>query len=291
MIKQTRQSQSNRMTPLTTVSIDTPYLYSLTLFFIMLALLASGQSLAASLPLGAASGERLHFNVSWLGLPAGDAKMEMDVHNNRYTVKTTLGTTGVVKMVHELDDTMKAEGKLNVFRFQAQRYIKNQRKNDRIKITTYTFDHEMLQVVRDQHVVGKRNHSIHNIPLDTAQALDPISSIYALRAWPKLLPNSVLNWSLVDGKKIYCLTMSVGGSYRLRTELGKLNAFPVTIVVENSEKMKKHHGDGDKNGTIVMWLTDDRRRMPVRIESQMPFGSLVAELASYQDGRGERRGR
>ena len=33
-----------------------------------------------------------------------------------------------------------------------------------------------------------------------------------------------------------------------------------------------------------IWVTADNRRIPVRIKSQLPFGSFIAELVSYNEG-------
>lgn len=248
-------------------------------------------TLSSVLPLGAASGERLHFDVSWLGIPAGKASMMLDVQAKRYILETTLSTTGMVRVVHSLDETMKAKGRLFGLTFQSKRYTKNQQKRGKTKITTYDFETDMRQVLRVQREVGRRNKEIRTIPLNSERTVDPLSGFYTLRAWPRLLPNSILNWFVVDGKKVFCLTISVGGSYRLETGLGWFTAFPVQIAVKNSKKFMNHTTSGDKKGAVVIWLTDDRRRIPIRVEAKMAFGSVVAELVAFEDGRGEKRAR
>jgi hypothetical protein len=37
----------------------------------------------------------------------------------------------------------------------------------------------------------------------------------------------------------------------------------------------------EKSGDTVLWLTDDRCRVPVEIHSKIAIGSLVAELVEY----------
>lgn len=241
------------------------------------------------LPLGAASGERLHYDVSWLGITAGNATMKMDVRAKHYTVQAKLATTGMVRVLHSLDELMKAEGVLSALRFQVQRYTKDQRKNKTTKLTTYDFDPDMLQVLSTQNETGRKEDEIQTIALNSEQTVDPLSGFYALRAWPNLSPNSTMDWFVVDGDKIYCLAIAIGGSYRLHTALGWFTAFPVQIAVKNSKKFLNHAVNGDKKGAIVIWLTDDRRRMPVQVEAQMAFGSVVAELVAFDDGRGEKR--
>ena len=42
-------------------------------------------------------------------------------------------------------------------------------------------------------------------------------------------------------------------------------------------------------GRLTIWLTDDARRMPVLMKSQVAVGSIVAELESFRVGRAPRR--
>ena len=241
-------------------------------------------------PLGAASGEQLSFSIHWMGLSAGDATMNMDItKKGLYVAKTTFSTSGLVRLLHALDESMKAEGLTDFGIFHVNRFTKEQRRPNKVKVTTYQFDKEMQQVVTTRRETGRKEVDRKNIPLESDQTLDPISSFYALRAWPALLPNSTLTRFLIDGDTVYCVTVTVGGSHRLTTSLGKFTAFPVTITVANSEQFLLHDSTGDKKGSIVIWLTDDMRRIPLRVEAQIALGSITAELVAFDDGQGEKK--
>ena len=45
----------------------------------------------------------------------------------------------------------------------------------------------------------------------------------------------------------------------------------------------KFKGLYDKDGDTVFWLTDDACRVPVKIDSKILIGSLVAELVDYSN--------
>ena len=40
----------------------------------------------------------------------------------------------------------------------------------------------------------------------------------------------------------------------------------------------------NKDSAAQIWVTTDNRRIPVRIKSELPFGSFIAELTSYKEG-------
>ena len=245
---------------------------------------------SAGFPLGAASGERLSFNVRWMGLSAGDATMDMDITpKGHYVAQTAFSTSGLVRLLHALDESMIAKGLSDFGIFHAQLFTKEQRRPNKVKVTTYQFDKEMQQVVSTRRETGHKKAVRQSIPLDSEQTLDPISGFYALRAWPALLPNTNLQRLLVDGDTVYCVTITVGGTHRLTLSLGQFTVFPVTVTVANSAQFLLHGNTGDKKGSIVIWLTDDMRRMPVRVEAQIALGSVVAELVSFDDGQGEKK--
>jgi hypothetical protein len=39
-----------------------------------------------------------------------------------------------------------------------------------------------------------------------------------------------------------------------------------------------------KKGQLRIWLTDDARRIPVRLRSRAPVGAVSADLESYETG-------
>lgn len=263
----------------------TAILWLLLLFFATL--YSPGTALSANLLLGAASGERLNFEVRWLGIPAGEATLKIDTfQRDQYTIQASLSTSGVVRLLHPLQDIMEAKGWVSASHFQAQHYQKDQRKRDKRKRTTYQFEKDKKQVLRVQKETGRQNDEVQTIKLNSTRTTDPLSSFYTLRAWPKLLPNAVLRWSVVDGDKLYDMTIAVGGNYQLQTVLGEFVAFPVRITVKNSKRFLVDGTDGKRRGEIVVWLTNDRRRIPIKIEAEMSFGNLVAELVSFEDGAG-----
>jgi hypothetical protein len=47
------------------------------------------------------------------------------------------------------------------------------------------------------------------------------------------------------------------------------------------EPLVKEGGLFKSEGLIVVWLTDDERRMPIRVNAKVLIGSIDTELKSY----------
>jgi len=57
-----------------------------------------------------------------------------------------------------------------------------------------------------------------------------------------------------------------------------------TVVVE--PLLAEGTGLFVKEGRLKVWLTDDARRVPVRMASKVPIGSVIAEIVAYSPGTG-----
>ncbi len=231
---------------------------------------------------GAGTGERLQYRLDWMGVPSGRATTQMKSGpGHDYTVETTFSTLGAARLFRVIDDRITVEGHRQESNFTTHRYVKDQHRGDQKWQFSYQFDREMRQVLRlYQHPEEPQGKTA--IPLGTDDVIDPLSLFYAVRGWPELLPNHTLERQVVDGEKVFCLTFAIGGSRLLHTALGNFQVFPLRMTVENSESLRQR-------GPIVLWLTDDHRRIPVQVEAQIAIGSVVAELVAFDDGRGESR--
>ena len=113
-------------------------------------------------------------------------------------------------------------------------------------------------------------------------ALDVLSALFVARAkgvaqkQPLLLP-------LFDNGKRYVLRVEWLGRERLNLPPPFGRQTP-TIVVE------PHLAEGTglfvKEGRLKLWLTDDERRVPVRMRSRVAIGSVAGDLESYEPGSG-----
>ncbi len=79
--------------------------------------------------------------------------------------------------------------------------------------------------------------------------------------------------------KTYDLVVRVLGRQQLEVAAGTFN----TVVIE---PLVKEGGLIKTEGRIVVWLTDDERKLPIRVNTKVVIGSIDTELKEYSGTRG-----
>jgi hypothetical protein len=74
-----------------------------------------------------------------------------------------------------------------------------------------------------------------------------------------------------DNEKVYDLEVQVLRKERITVPAGTFD----TVLIK---PLLQSEGIFSRKGPIYTWLTDDRRRIPVRIKTSVVVGSLTAEL-------------
>lgn len=112
--------------------------------------------------------------------------------------------------------------------------------------------------------------------------LDVLSALYVtrLRGVPAVGP---LELSVFDNGKRYTLAVRLLGREKLDlpAPLGKDTP---TLIVE--PLLMEGTGLFVKRGRLKIWLTDDARRIPVRLRARVAVGSVSADLEAYEPGSG-----
>jgi hypothetical protein len=111
--------------------------------------------------------------------------------------------------------------------------------------------------------------------------LDVLSAFFVtrLRGVPEDRP---LELPVFDDGKRYVLKVSFVGRERLNLPAPLGRGVP-TVVIE--PEIVEGTGLFVKEGRLKIWLTDDARRIPVRMRSKVKVGSVSADLESYEPGR------
>lgn len=121
---------------------------------------------------------------------------------------------------------------------------------------------------------GATGDSPTNLPLDE------LSFIYFIRTLP-LAPDSVYEFDRHFQRDRNPITIRVLGRETVTTGLGDLPTILVEMRVRDPERY------GEKDGVIRMHFTDDRRRLPARIESDIPvLGKAILTLQSVAERSG-----
>ena len=102
------------------------------------------------------------------------------------------------------------------------------------------------------------------------KARDSFSMFYYLRTIP-LKKNEIMSFSSFEGKRIVHYNLQMTGTEIVRTNLGTFNC-KVIRPYREGKNLFKNQGD------MQIWISDDSKRLPIKIQIKMKFGSMTLLL-------------
>jgi hypothetical protein len=212
-------------------------------------------------------GERLTYEILYSSIPAGHARLEVTSQghgdNEIYRITSTAQSNDVISLFFKVDDRIVSE--VDATTFESRYFEKRLREGPNRKDERTYYDAN--GVVRS----GDRA-----IPVEPGTR-DILSALYYVRGQDLRVGEDVVI-STFDGGKNYEARVRVLRRESVRTGDRDYDC----LVVE------PHLYDGPfaKTGRILVWLTDDRRKLPVLLKSKVKVGSFVARLVglSYAGG-------
>ncbi len=212
-------------------------------------------------------GEYFQFSIDWNGLNGGSSLMQVQnfqtVDGRRcYRIVTKAESNSFVSRFYKVRD--RAESSVDAESLYSRRFMKRLREGGYRKDVDVRFDQEQ-RIARYQN--GKE--------LDVAPGVhDVLSAFYYVRTQP-LPEGAKLSVPTHDNEKSYEMEVHV-----LRREKVEVPAGTFSCVVV--EPKLKSEGIFKSKGSIHVWLTDDDRRLPVMVRSQVPVGSISVRLTDYR---------
>jgi len=108
------------------------------------------------------------------------------------------------------------------------------------------------------------------------QVQDALSSFYYTRCQPLPLGGTIL-FDYHASKKSSPLMVRILGRDRVETPAGRFNCVAIEPVLNAG-------GIFASSGRLVIWITDDERRMPVLMKSKVTIGSINVVLVDMRSG-------
>ena len=109
------------------------------------------------------------------------------------------------------------------------------------------------------------------------RAQDALASLYYLRTMSDFTIGKVFAIDVHESGKNWSIEVHTLGRERVRTPAGEFN----TIKVKTRPL---HEGVFRNKGEVTIWLTDDSRKIPVQMQSQIKVGSFVFTLKGMRPG-------
>jgi Protein of unknown function (DUF3108) len=219
-------------------------------------------------------GENLKFKITYLGFTGGYAQMITDVPNkkteyNQDTIKFTLkaSTTPFVSAIYKL--VMENVSICNANTLNSLYYKEFKIENKTTYDNSITFNAKEKNYQLNYTRNNKKKISFHPFP---NPGYDIISSFYLARCI-KLIPGTEYYAYVYFKNKRYRITIQILGRKKIKTAFGKID----TIIIIPRMDFK---GVFLNKGDIIIYLSDDKYRIPLLMESKLTVGSFKAKLIS-----------
>jgi hypothetical protein len=210
--------------------------------------------------------EKLSFNIYWFGIYVGSAVFEAVNDKDVLRITSRANSAPIISTFYTVEDFAESliiKGRAAHFRIKQH---EGRYKSDKETI----FDVSKGKITYFDYRKKKENeHSLNGVVWDV------ISGFYFLRAQPLTVGRSVYV-DVFDSNKLLKAEVSVLRREKI-TVSGRGEVHTVVVKPDLRSEGLFH-----KKGDIFIWLTDDEVRIPVKVETKVSIGRVVAELKNSE---------
>jgi hypothetical protein len=215
------------------------------------------------------AGESLVYSVDYGLYRAGTATMS--VLNSEYVngglcyhIRTTANSNDFISKLYRVRDVV--DSFIDVKGLFSRRFEKSLREGG------YSSD-EYVDIFQDRLIAlsTKQKRALVEIPL---YVQDILSTMYYIRTVDLKIGKDVTVEAYADGK-VYPLKVIVHKKEKVEVSAGTFNCILV-------EPVMRSEGIFRQKGRLLVWLTDDSSRLPVKMTSKVAIGNIATKLESYR---------
>ncbi len=228
-------------------------------------------------PLPFKPGEKLTYDISWSNiLHAGTAVMEVrdekkEDGSSVYRLISTARSAGLVAKFYTVADRI--ESVIDPANLHPLAFTLDQTHGTRKKMRNMTFDREEGTVT----VFADGKQDTYTAPPDVQDAL---SSLYYIRTRQDFTIGKPIIVEVHDDDRNWAVEVQTMGREKIKTSFGEFDTIKVKTY-------PKYEGVFQHKGEIYIWLTDDARKIPVLMKSEISIGSILATLVELKGGEGK----
>ncbi|MDH4321404.1 MAG: DUF3108 domain-containing protein, partial [Desulfobulbaceae bacterium] len=207
--------------------------------------------------------ELLHYEISWLGIPAGELIIQLlpdQDGQDRYTIRVTAKSAGLLDVFYPVEDNFETivSGPARL----PTRYRFDQREGRRrnTKLTTYD---------QAEGIVTYRKNDAAMVTYTVSGPVhNEFASFMIMRALPMVVGTQLMVPTFADEKR-HEVMVQVETKEKIQSIFGEITAIRVRPQLPFKGLYKK-------TGDPVVWISDDQARIPLTIKAKIVIGSLTA---------------
>lgn len=211
------------------------------------------------------AGETLDYNLHWLKVAGGSARMTIAPNGETRYRMTFVGKSGGAFSrffrVRDEMETIANRADFSTIQYRKQLDEKGKKKDE-------------LTIVDTERGIATRKGKEIAVP---KPVFDPLSLIYYFRRLD-LSPGASHEFTVIADGKVYVVKAAVVKRETLTTPAGTFK----TVMVE--PKMLSGGVFREDQHRLFLWYSDDERRLPVRIRSEVKVGTITATLRAVTAG-------
>lgn len=241
---------------------------------LLLMFVCSAEIMASPNEIPFAPGEKLTFQLSWSFIPAGEAVLEVKPTKTIEGVQAfhfvlTARSNSFVDVFYKVRDRIDAYTDINMTRTILYKKQQQEGNTNRDVVVNFNWENQTAQYYN----FNKMEKTISIMP----GSFDPLSVFFFSRLMDFKV-DAMISSPVTDGKK--CV---IGKAKIVKKE--KLSLASGTHEAYLLEPDLKHIGgvfEKSEDAKIQLWVSADRRRIPLKIKSKVVVGSFVGELVSIE---------
>ncbi len=215
----------------------------------------------------AAVPEKFIYDLRWTGIKAGKASLELKNDGDQVKILSTAQSASWVSVFYTVEDRAESTlvRKSPEMDLQPSQYKLKIREGRHRRDKEILFDHDKNMAIYIDHLKNERKHIEITLPV-----FDPLSGFYYLRSL-ELSVGQPVYITIFDSKKVWNVEVQVLRKEKITLPAGAVN----TVLVK---PLMKSEGIFYRKGEIFVWLTDDEKHIPVKMQTKVAIGSITATL-------------
>lgn len=211
--------------------------------------------------------ESMKFDIYWMGIYVGSAIVSVKGDSREITITSMVKSASFISNFYYVNDY--AESKIEYGKPKHFKLVQAEGKYRGNKETI--FDYNQKEIIFINHL---KNNTIYHKGIDKV-FMDVLSGFFYLRTLPINLKESV-SIDIFDSNKF--TTVQVQPIKEEKIELSNKKEIDAIVIkpLLDTEGLFKRKGD------IIIWLSKDESKIPLKIETKVPVGRVTAELKEYK---------